>query len=198
MSMLWQRQLDTYPSTGKRMWYLAIVVLATILLYYEFYTQGAVAPEILRQYGMSFHFYVYITVIANQVGAFASAIAGLADRWGRANLVAYGLLITGLLVLFGIPNAPNEWSYGIILSAIGFVEGIILVATPALVRASHPSSVACFRDGLLDPRAGDREPDRLGGSEPHPAAPSRLAGSKSPSAGWLASACSCWRCLASG
>ncbi|MGO9197875.1 MAG: MFS transporter [Acidimicrobiales bacterium] len=138
MSMLWQRQLDTYPSTGKRMWYLAIVVLATILLYYEFYTQGAVAPEILRQYGMSFHFYVYITVIANALGAFASVIAGLADRWGRANLVAYGLLITGLLVLFGIPNAPNEWSYGIILSAIGFVEGIILVATPALVRDFSP------------------------------------------------------------
>ncbi|MGO9909535.1 MAG: MFS transporter, partial [Acidimicrobiales bacterium] len=138
MSRLWNRQLDSYPTTGKRMWYLMIVVLATVLLYYEFYTQGAVAPEILRQYGMSFHFYVYITVIANAVGAFASVIAGLADRWGRANLVAYGLAITGLLVLFGIPNAPNEWSYGTILVAIGFVEGIILVATPALVRDFSP------------------------------------------------------------
>ena len=138
MSRLWQRQLDSYPSTGKRMWYLMIVVLATVLLYYEFYTQGAVAPEILRQYGMSFHFYVYITVVANAVGAFASVIAGLADRWGRANLVAYGLAITGLLVLFGIPNAPNAWTYAAIVVAIGFVEGIILVATPALVRDFSP------------------------------------------------------------
>jgi MFS family permease len=138
MSRLWDRQLDHYPSTGRRLWNLAIVVLATIVLYYEFYTPGAVAPEILRQFGMSFHFYVYITVAANALGACASVIAGLADRWGRANLVTYGLLVTGLLVLLGIPNATSEWSYAVILCAIGFVEGIILVATPALVRDFSP------------------------------------------------------------
>ena len=30
---------------GTRMWYLAIVVAATIVLYYEFYIAGAVSPE---------------------------------------------------------------------------------------------------------------------------------------------------------
>jgi MFS family permease len=135
---LWYRQLDSYPETGPRMLYLTIVVLATILLYYELYVPGAVSPTIIAHYGMSFRYYVIITVLANAVGAFSSLIAGLADRWGRANMVTYGLLITGLLVVFGIPNAPSKVVYLILVVAVGFVEGIILVATPALVRDFSP------------------------------------------------------------
>ena len=44
---LWQRQLDHYPDTRPRMGYLAIVVLATIALYYALYIPGAVAPSII-------------------------------------------------------------------------------------------------------------------------------------------------------
>ncbi len=120
------------------MWYLAIVVLATIVLYYQFYIAGAVSPSIIAGYGMTFPFYVYIIVVANAVGAFGSLAAGLADRWGRANLVAYGLLITGALALFGIPNASGKWTYAVLFAAIGLVEGVILVATPALVRDFSP------------------------------------------------------------
>ena len=135
---LWYRQLDSYPETASRMLYLGIVVASTILLYYELYVPGAVSPTIIAHYGMSFRYYVIITVLANAVGAFSSLIAGLADRWGRANMVTYGLLLTALLVAFGIPNAPNKTVYLILLVAVGFVEGIILVATPALVRDFSP------------------------------------------------------------
>jgi MFS family permease len=135
---LWRRQLDHYPDSGPRYTYLAIVVLATIMLYYEFYIPGAISPSIIAHYGMTFNYYVYIIVVANAVGAFGSIAAGLADRWGRANLVAYGLLITGILILFGVPNAPNELTYAILFCAIGLVEGVILVATPALVRDFSP------------------------------------------------------------
>jgi MFS family permease len=120
------------------MWYLGIVVVVTIVLYYEFYVAGAVSPTIIANYGMTFPFYVYITVVANAIGAFGSLAAGLADRWGRANLVAYGVLITGLLVLIGIPNASGKWTYAILFCAIGLVEGVILVATPALIRDFSP------------------------------------------------------------
>jgi MFS family permease len=120
------------------MMYLAIVVLATVILYYEFYIAGAVSPSIIGGYGMTFPFFVYITVVANAIGAFGSLAAGLADRWGRANLVAYGLLVTGLLTLFGIPNASGKWTYAFLFAAIGLVEGVILVATPALVRDFSP------------------------------------------------------------
>jgi MFS family permease len=138
MNGLWRRQLDHYPETRPRMTYLAIVVLATIALYYAFYIPGAVSPAIIADFGMTFSTYVYIIVIANAVGAFGSLAAGLADRWGRANLVAYGLVIVGLLVLFGIPNAGSTFTYGLLFAIIGVVEGIILVATPALVRDFSP------------------------------------------------------------
>jgi MFS family permease len=135
---LWQRQLNHYPDTGRRVLYLGIVVLATIMLYYELYIPGAVSPTIIASYHMTFSYYVYIIVIGNAVGAFGSLLAGLADRWGRANLVAYGLVVTALLVLFGIPNAPNKVTYGVIYGAIAVVEGVILVATPALIRDFSP------------------------------------------------------------
>ena len=135
---LWYRQLESYPDTAPRMLYLGIVVAATILLYYELYVGGAVSPSIISHYGMSFRYYVLITVFANAVGAFSSLVAGLADRWGRANMVTYGLLLTALLVAFGIPNSPNKEVFLILQVAVGFVEGIILVATPALVRDFSP------------------------------------------------------------
>jgi MFS family permease len=135
---LWRRQIDHYPSNRNRMWYLAIVVAATIVLYYEFYIAGAVSPKIIADFGMTFPFYVYVTVVANAVGAFGSLAAGLADRWGRANLVAYGLLVAGLITLLGIPNASGKWSYAVLFAALGLVEGVILVATPALIRDFSP------------------------------------------------------------
>ena len=136
--VLWYRSLDSYPDTGPRVFFLAVVVIATILLYYELYVAGAVAPAIIAHYHMSFKYYVDIFVVSNLVGAFASIVAGLADRWGRANLVAYGLGVTGLLILFGIPNASSELTFAIVMVAIGFVEGMLLVATPALVRDFSP------------------------------------------------------------
>jgi MFS family permease len=135
---IWDRQLPLYPENRKRYSYLAIVVLATIALYYQLYVQFAVATPIITHYQMTFTFFVYVSVIGNAVGAFSSLVAGFADRWGRANLVIYGLLITGLLVTFVLPNAPNKWMFIVISALIGFVEGIILVATPALVRDFSP------------------------------------------------------------
>jgi len=138
MSVLWQRRLDHYPDTRRRFWYLGIVVAATVVLYYELYVPGAVATEIIAHYHMTFPYYVYISVVGNAIGAFSSLLAGLADRWGRANLVAYGLGVTGLLTLFGIPNAPDQLTFGVLFALVSFVEGIILVATPALVRDFSP------------------------------------------------------------
>ena len=134
----WDRTLDHYPSTAARYWYLAIVVLGAIVLYYEFYVQAAVTPSIIAHFHMTWPFFVYLVVAGNAVGAFASLLAGLSDRWGRANLVTYGLLVTALVVLFGMPNAPNMWMYAILYALLGFVEGIILVATPALIRDFSP------------------------------------------------------------
>lgn len=135
---LWRRELDHYPDEGARYFQLGLVVLATVILYYENYIGGAVATQILGGLNMSFGYYVGILVIANGLGALASASAGLADRFGRANLVAYGLAVTGLITLFGIPNASGKVSFGVFTALLGIVEGVILVATPALVRDFSP------------------------------------------------------------
>src|SRR5664280_3683445 len=73
-----------------------------------------------------------------QMSVITSLAAGLADRWGRANLVTYGLLVTSVLVLVGLPNAPNKVTYLVLYAAVSLVEGMLLVATPALIRDFSP------------------------------------------------------------
>jgi ACS family D-galactonate transporter-like MFS transporter len=135
---LWDRQLPHYPDTNRRMAYLAITVAATITLYYELYIQGAVATKIISHFGFTFTQFVFVLVIGNALGAFASLAAGLADRWGRANLVVGGLLLTGLIIEFGLPNASTQAEYTVLFALLSIVEGICLVATPALIRDFSP------------------------------------------------------------
>ncbi|HEV2635350.1 MAG TPA: MFS transporter [Actinocrinis sp.] len=135
---IWGRQLDRYPANGPRAFYLGIVVLATIVLYYELYVQGSVATQIAADLDMSLPYLISISIVGNAVGALASIGAGMADRWGRANLVVYGLALTGVLVLFGLANATSKLEFLIIFAFVSLVEGIILVATPALIRDFSP------------------------------------------------------------
>ncbi len=138
LGRLFDRQLDRYPNTRPRTMYLGITVLATVVLYYELYIQGAVATKIIQHFGFTFTQFVFVLVIGNAVGAFASLGAGLADRWGRANLVVGGLLITGLIIAFGLPNATSKAEYTVMFALLSMVEGMALVATPALIRDFSP------------------------------------------------------------
>jgi MFS family permease len=138
LSGLWNRQLDAYPDTAARVAFLAITVLATITLYYELYVGSSVATLLLINLHMSFTFYVVILAFGNLIGAFGSVLAGLTDRFGRANLVVVGLLFTGVFVAFIIPAATSKWAFGIEFFVVGLVEGICLVATPALIRDFSP------------------------------------------------------------
>jgi MFS family permease len=132
------RQLDSYPDTGPRLAYLGLTVLITVALYYELYVGGSVSTLQLADLHMSFTFYVSLLAFGNLVGAFGSLFAGLADRVGRCNIVVAGLLVTGLLVTFAIPAATSKWVFGIEGWIVGLVEGICLVATPALIRDFSP------------------------------------------------------------
>src|ERR1700712_5043535 len=117
---LWNRELSRFPSEATRYVSLGIVVLTTIVLYYELYLSGGVATAILRDLHMSFVYYVNISVIGYILGAGAAVLAGLADRYGRANIVTVGLLLTGVLSAFVLPAANSKLSFGIIYIAIGF------------------------------------------------------------------------------
>ena len=130
-------ELDRFPAAGQRYLCLGIVVLATIVLYYQFYLAGAVAAGtngangILIDTKMSFVYYVNIAVVGYLLGAVASFVTGVADKYGRVNIITAGLVVVALLCLIGIPLADSKLGFAIVFGAIGLVEGIILVATPA-------------------------------------------------------------------
>jgi len=81
---LWDRKLHRYPDPRARYGYLAVVVLTTIVLYYQQYVGGAVAPSVLAHFDMSFRFYLTVIVVSSVAGAVASLLAGLADRSAEA------------------------------------------------------------------------------------------------------------------
>ena len=135
---LWKRQLDAYPDTAPRVLFLAITVLATITLYYELYVGGSVSTLILVNLHMTFTFYVVTIAFGALIGAFGSLLAGLGDRLGRANMVVFGLLFTGVAVAFILPATTSKWPFTIVSFVVSFVEGMCLVATPALIRDFSP------------------------------------------------------------
>lgn len=135
---LWDRKLDRYPARPLRYAQLVLAILATIVLYYQLYTIAGVSTLVGTQLHMSFTFLVVMFAIANLIAAFGSLVAGIADRFGRVNLVIWGLLVVGVLNALVVPAAPNRYVLGLVLCVIGFVEGLLLVATPALVRDFSP------------------------------------------------------------
>ncbi|HEY5108414.1 MAG TPA: MFS transporter [Acidimicrobiales bacterium] len=135
---LWDRELRHYPATRARYRLLALVVLSSIVMYYQQYVAGSVSSTILAYYQMSFRFYLTIVVVSSVAGAMSSLIASTADRIGRANMVVVGLFAVGVVTLFGIPNAHTKASYALAVCVVGFFEGMVLVATPALVRDFSP------------------------------------------------------------
>jgi MFS family permease len=132
------RTLQKFPSISNRAFLLAIVIIASIVLWYEYYVPTSVAPIVLPHFNMSFAYYVNIIIISNLAGVLAAVIGGIADKVGRANIVVFGLLIVGLMQTFFIPNASSSFMYGLGLILVGLFEGVILVATPALVRDFTP------------------------------------------------------------
>ncbi len=132
------RLLQHYPRTGARRAYLGLVVLITVALYYALYVGGGVTPLYMSELHMSFLYLVTSLAIGNLLGAFASLLAGLSDRFGRSRLVVWGLLLVGLLTALALPSVHGKLAFALLGMAVGFVEGIILVATPALTRDFSP------------------------------------------------------------
>ena len=131
------RYLEHYPSNGRRIWYLALAVIATIMLYYESYVLPSVAPLVLRSFSLPVSTYISILLVSNVIGALSAIFGSLSDRIGRSNLIVYGLLVTALGTV-GISFANSLGVFFVLIVVLGFIEGIILVATPALVRDFSP------------------------------------------------------------
>ena len=135
---LWRRELSSYPTVAPRIGYLSLAVFATVILYYQLYVGSSVSTLILDRFHMSFTFYVVALAIGSLIGAFGSLLAGVTDRFGRANLVVCGLFLAGALTALAIPASPNKWVLTLFTFAVGAVAGFCLTATPALVRDFSP------------------------------------------------------------
>ncbi len=131
------RNLEHYPSNSRRIWYLALSVAATFVLYYEAYVLPSVAPLVIAGFHMSFTLYVFLGLASGALGAVSSLLGSISDRVGRSNLVVYGVLLTSVLTLV-VTLTTTLWLFLLISWVGGFVEGVILVATPALVRDFSP------------------------------------------------------------
>ena len=132
------RQLPNYPTNRLRISQLVLVVVITVTLYYQLYVNGSVSTLLLPDLGMSFQFFVVTLAVGNLLGAFGSLAAGLADRIGRTQLVVGGLLVTSILTAFVIPATTSKWPFTIVSFVVAIVEGMVLVASPALVRDFSP------------------------------------------------------------
>jgi MFS transporter, ACS family, D-galactonate transporter len=134
---IWGRQLARYPRTGPRTLYLGIVIIVTVIQYYELYVGGSVATKISNELDMSLTFLITVAIVGAALGVVSALFAGLADRWGRANLIVYGLAMTGILV-YAISFVHTKVWYLALTGVVGLVEGVILVTTPALIRDFSP------------------------------------------------------------
>lgn len=131
------RELAPYPSDRARLVQLALVVVATIGLYYQVAIGSVFAPQISAVLDLSLSQQLTVSLVAYAAGALAAAVTGLADRWGRANLVVYGLLATAG-VTFALGSVHTRQTYLVLTGTAGLVEGALLVATAALTRDFAP------------------------------------------------------------
>ena len=82
-----------------------------------------------------------VTAVGGRPHAETEALAEAAhvvDKIGRANVISGGMLVVSLLCIFGIPNASSKASFSIMFVLLNVCEGVILVATPAVVRDFSP------------------------------------------------------------
>jgi len=143
-------------------------VIATIVLYYTYYTQTGVTPNILVSYHMSFAFYDVDRRDLNAIGAFASLRRRRPTNSGAPTSSSTDSSSFGLLVAVGVPLCKTEWQFATVICVLGLVEGPSWLATPALVRDFSPQLGRASAMGFwtVGPVAGS--PDHLDRGGPHP------------------------------
>jgi MFS family permease len=115
-----------------------VVVVASIILWYQYFILPTVAQILMVKFHMSFRFMIFALVVSSIAGVVAAMVGQITDRIGRCWVVISGIGIVALLQFFGFPNINDKVTFIVLISAVGFIEGIILVATPALMRDFSP------------------------------------------------------------
>jgi MFS family permease len=131
------RELTRYPVGARRMRYLLMAVLASLILNFEGQI-SPVVPLLLKDLHMTLTTYGAIGAVAVAVGAVSAAIGGrLADRWGRTILLVPIMFVTAILDYATVlVHAPIHLL--VVRSLLLFVEGAAVSTTAGLVRDFSP------------------------------------------------------------
>ena len=137
MRPFYVRELTRYPVGIRRLRYLLMAVLASLILNFE----GQIAPVLpllLDDLHMTLTTYGAIGAVAVAVGAVSAAIGGrLADRWGRTILLVPIMFVTAILDYATVlVHTPGQLL--LVRSVLLFVEGAAVTTTAGLVRDFSP------------------------------------------------------------
>jgi MFS family permease len=137
MARSYVRQLDTYPTGRRRVWLLAMAVVAVLVGSYE--SQIApVVPLLLPDLHMSLITYGNVSAIALVAGAVAGLVGGrLTDSVGRVRLLVPLMFCTAVLSFFmALVQSPGQFL--VARTVLAFVDGLALASTAPLVRDFSP------------------------------------------------------------
>lgn len=137
MRLSYVRELDDYPTERRRIWILAMVVLAVLIGSYEG-QMAPVVPLLLVDLDMDLATYGSISAAATVAGAVAAGIGGrLTDHLGRVRLLVPLMLLTALCCLaMTLVHSPRGLLVGRVVLA--FVESMAVVSTAPLIRDFSP------------------------------------------------------------
>jgi len=94
-----QRELAHYPTPLARFWYLVVTLAIAVTLYSHIFVAVSVLPLLQRELGFTLQQFGLFFILVFLVSAVSSLFGSLSDRLGRANLVVYGSIVSGLLTL---------------------------------------------------------------------------------------------------
>lgn len=131
------RELDEYPEGMRRLWILAMVVLAVLVSTYEAQI-APVVPLLIDDLGIDLTTYGSVSAVATVSGAVAAGLGGrLTDHLGRVRLLVPLMLLTALCCL-AMTLVHTTRDLLVVRVVLAFVDGMAVASTAPLVRDFSP------------------------------------------------------------
>ncbi|MEV0346309.1 MFS transporter [Nonomuraea sp. NPDC050680] len=137
MKPFYVRELSVYPVGRRRVWLLAIAVLASLIANFET-TIATILPLLQRDLHMSLEVYGLIAAASVLVGGLSAAFGGiLSDRWGRVTILVPTLTVTAACN-FLLATVDSVSGLFVVRCLMLFIEGAGITITASLVRDFSP------------------------------------------------------------
>ncbi|MEV4112901.1 MFS transporter [Nonomuraea sp. NPDC049695] len=137
MKPFYVRELSVYPVGGRRIFLLAIAVLASLVANFET-TVATILPLLMDDLRMSLTEYGQIAALSVLIGGLSAGFGGiLSDRWGRVTILVPTLTVTAAcnFLLATVDSVAGLfWVRCLML----FIEGAGITITASLVRDFSP------------------------------------------------------------